>query len=33
MTDTGTLNYRAPESFTGFYGKEIDIWAFGIIFF
>ena len=30
-TDTGSLHYRAPESFDGIYDSKIDIWALGII--
>ena len=30
-TDTGTLQYRAPDSFSGNYGNLIDVWAIGII--
>ena len=31
MTNTGTLHYRAPESFSGeVYDERIDVWAVGI---
>ena len=30
-TDTGTLHYRAPDSFRGGYTCSIDIWAIGVI--
>lgn len=30
-TNTGTLHYRAPESFGGEYSESIDIWAVGVI--
>ena len=32
-TDAGSLYYRAPESFQGCYGCEVDTWAAGIIAF
>ena len=30
-TNTGSLHYRAPESFCGMYDYQIDIWAIGIL--
>lgn len=33
MTDTGSLPYRAPESFSALYGQEVDIWSVGVIAF
>jgi serine/threonine protein kinase len=33
MTDTGSLPYRAPESFGVLYGQEVDIWSVGVIAF
>ena len=30
-TNTGSLHYRAPESFQGVYDGKIDVWATGII--
>ena len=32
-SNTGTLHYRAPESFKGCYGIPVDMWAIGIITF
>lgn len=30
-TDTGSLFYRAPESFQAGYNEKIDVWAVGVI--
>ena len=30
-TDTGSLPYRAPESFDGLYDERIDVWAVGVL--
>ena len=30
-TDTGSIFYRAPESFEGIYDSKIDIWSTGIV--
>ena len=31
MTNTGTLHYRAPESFSGYlYDERVDVWAVGV---
>ena len=33
-TDTGKIDYKAPEIFTeGLYDKKIDVWSIGIILF
>lgn len=32
-TYTGSLFYRAPESFTLGYGETIDMWAAGVVAF
>jgi serine/threonine protein kinase len=32
-TLTGTLQYRAPETFTIGYGEKIDIWSVGILMY
>jgi serine/threonine protein kinase len=32
-TNTGSLHYRAPETFSLGYGQKIDIWSVGIILY
>jgi serine/threonine protein kinase len=32
-TFIGTLEYTAPEALKGHYGKEVDIWAIGVLMF
>lgn len=32
-TDTGSMPYRAPETFEGAYGVQADVWSTGIIAF
>jgi serine/threonine protein kinase len=32
-TLTGSLHYRAPESFSVGYGEKIDIWSIGIVLY
>lgn len=33
LTNTGTLNYKAPEMFKSIYDEQIDIWAVGVILY
>jgi serine/threonine protein kinase len=32
-TNTGTLHYRAPETFNLGYSQKIDIWSIGIMLY
>jgi serine/threonine protein kinase len=32
-TNTGSLHYRAPETFSLGYEQKIDIWSLGVIFY
>lgn len=32
-TFIGTLEYTAPEAIHGNYGKEVDLWAIGVLMF
>lgn len=31
LSKTGTLHYRAPETFTKVYGRAVDMWSVGIV--
>lgn len=31
LSKSGTLHYRAPETFTGIYGQAVDMWSVGIV--
>ena len=33
MSQVGDIQYRAPETFTGMYGVQVDTWAVGVIAF
>lgn len=33
LTDTGTLNYKAPEVFQGAYTEMVDMFSIGVITF
>lgn len=31
MTKTGTISYRAPQTFSSIYNQKVDIWSVGVI--